>query len=253
MTIYKKISGLSDNGLYPRIWLFSLLCDIINHYTEMENTVKYEAVIFDFDFTLADASPGIIGSANYALRGLSFDECGDEEIKKTVGLTLKETFAALTGVYDEALAEKFAVLFREKADVIMTAGTALFPDTIAALSALKAVGVKTAIVTSKFHYRIDETLTKHSIAHLIDHIIGFEDVKAAKPSPEGLLNTIEYLRADKSGVLYVGDSLIDAETAKNAGVDFAAVTTGTTAALDFQQLPHVAIAGNLSELLDTLK
>ena len=39
---------------------------------------------------------------------------------------------------------------------------------------------------------------------------------------------IEEWNLEKSQVLYVGDSVVDAKTAQNAGVDFAAVTTGTT-------------------------
>ena len=60
------------------------------------------------------------------------------------------------------------------------------------------------------------------------------------------------MRISKADVLYVGDSLVDAKTAMQAGVDFAAVTTGTTAAEEFDQYPNVAVIDDISELLDLI-
>lgn len=206
--------------------------------------------LFDFDFTLADATVGIVDSANYALSKLSFEPKDRDTIRKTVGLTLRESFSVLTGVKDETLAAKYVSFFAERADMVMTVNTVLFPDTVKSLEELKSRRLKTGIVTSKLHYRIDEVLKKFGIAGLIDCIVGFEDVETAKPSPEGLLKAISYFSVDKSKVLFIGDSLIDAKTAANASVDFAAVTTGTTEHLAFETLPNVLIAKNLTELLE---
>jgi phosphoglycolate phosphatase len=60
---------------------------------------------------------------------------------------------------------------------------------------------------------------------------------------------MELLGVNKDEVLYVGDSYIDAETAVNAGVDFAAVTTGPTDKETFMRYPNIAIGGSLSEAL----
>ncbi|MCL2367866.1 MAG: HAD family hydrolase [Oscillospiraceae bacterium] len=212
--------------------------------------MKYTTYIFDFDFTLADAGAGIIASANHALKQLGFPESDPEDIRQTVGMTLHDTFTALTGVQDEELREKFTFTFKRKADEIMTDNTVLFADTIDVLRRLKKENCKTAIVTTKDHYRIDEVLEKYDIPELIDYIVGFEDVVATKPSPEGLFKTIAHLDVEKSVALYVGDSLIDANAALNASMDFGAVITGTTPASEFQALPHVCIARNLTELME---
>jgi len=210
----------------------------------------YNAVIFDFDFTLADAAAGIVECVNSALCHLGYQSKKVDDIKKTVGMTLKETFQILTGNSDNITSEKFVTLFKEKADIIMTNNTVLYPDTVVTLDNLKKSDIKIGIVTSKLHYRIDEVLAKYSIVHLIDYIVGFEDVKTAKPLPEGLYKAVQHLNVDKSNVLYVGDSLIDAQTAINAGVNFLAVTTGTTTAADFRKYDHVAIIENLTQLFD---
>ena len=215
--------------------------------------MKYSTYIFDFDYTLADATEGIVASFNYAFRTMGMDERPTDAIRKTVGLSLAESFRVLGGGDDKAEAERFTELFKIKADEVMAPSAELFPDTIAILTQLKAQGAGTAIVTSKLHYRIDDILGIYEIPHLIDCIIGFDDVAAHKPDPEGILKAVSQLGADISRTLYVGDTLVDARAAMAAGADFAAVTTGTTAAEEFAALPNIAVAASLAELFDKIK
>lgn len=214
--------------------------------------MKYSAFIFDFDFTIADASDGIVESANFALGKMGIPLKEHEAIRRTVGMTLTDAFYALTGTCDSAAAGLFREYFKEKADSVMTLNTVLFDDAIDTLKKLKERGAKTGIVTSKNHYRIDEVLDKHDIVDLVDIIIGFEDVNQPKPSAEGLLKAIELLGIHKNDVLYTGDSLIDAKTAQNAGVDFAAVTTGTTLESELAEYPHILISSSLTGLFSEL-
>jgi len=215
--------------------------------------LKYTTYIFDFDFTLADASTGIIECVNYSLKKLGFQERTDDKIRLTIGMTLRDIFTNLTGVKDKHLADLFVSHFVNLADKIMTDNTFLFDDTVGTLRFLKKSGCKTAIVSTKYRYRIEEALEKYDISELLDYVIGLEDVDTSKPSPEGLLKAIEHLGAKNSSVLYIGDNVIDANTAKNANIDFGAVTTGTTTVSEFQDLPHVYIAKNLTELIELTK
>ncbi|WP_410509740.1 HAD family hydrolase [Methanosarcina hadiensis] len=212
--------------------------------------MKYNTIIFDFDYTLADATYGIVSSFNHAFSRLEIPGCDCERIKRTVGLSLDEAFVQLTGDEDKATINSFRSFFREKADEVMSKNTVLFEDTVSTLQKLKNDGINTGIVTTKYHYRIDETLNIHGISDLVDVIVGGEDVRVPKPSPEGLLLAIASLSTDLDEVLYIGDSLVDAKTAMAANVDFAAVTTGTTDREEFSQYPYVKILKNLSELFN---
>ncbi len=214
--------------------------------------MQYEACVFDFDFTLADASEGIIECVNYALVQMGLPPAKGEIIKKGIGMTLNESFFALMGRHDEELAARFISQFHVMADKIMTASTRLFDDTEEVLSRLKRNNYKIAIVTNKRRYRVSEVLDKNGLAGLVDYVVGFEDVVEAKPANEGLLKAAVALGVPTSAMLYVGDSLIDAQTAKNAAVGFAAVTTGETTAVDFIGLPHVFIAESLTDLMGFL-
>lgn len=215
--------------------------------------MKYKAVIFDFDYTLGDSTEGIAASVNHGLEKLGYEAGGLEDIKKTIGLSLKETFARLTGSRDQEEARQFCIFFKEKSDQVMVDHTRLYPAVRPVLEELRRQQCRIGIVTTKYHYRIDQILDKFQMAGLVDVIVGAEDVKAEKPSPEGLLYAIGQLGADRKEVLYTGDSVVDAKTAAGAGVDFAAVLTGTTPPRDFEPFDHVCIAGDLEELLNALK
>ena len=91
---------------------------------------------------------------------------------------------------------------------------------------------------------------KSKYINFIDIIVGGEDVKAAKPSPEGLLFAIKQLHVTKAETLYIGDSTVDAQTAKSADVDFVGVLHGMTTAEELQQYPHKKIMNSLEELLE---
>jgi len=212
--------------------------------------MKYSTVIFDFDYTLADATNGIVSSFNYAFNKLGIPSFDRESIRRTVGLPLDKAFIQLTNNENEVLINRFLSFFREKANEVMSRETMLYADTVATLERLKQNGLSTGIVTTKYHFRIVEALNMHGVLDLIDIIVGGEDVKVPKPSPEGLLLAIDSLNEQLNNVLYIGDSLIDAKTALAANVDFAAVTTGTTTETEFSRYPYVKVVKNLSEFFN---
>ena len=194
----------------------------------------FDTVIFDFDYTLADGTDAIVACYNHAFRAFGYPDGEREAVRRTVGMTVRDSIKLLTGCKDTESIEKMRLLFREKADEILAKNTFLFEGTKPLLRRLKEAGVKTAIVSSKERVRIEESLSLGGADGLIDNIVGVSDAPAPKPSPEGV--RLAVTRAEAVRALYVGDSLIDYETAKNAGLPFAAVTTGTTTEADFLKL-----------------
>ena len=211
--------------------------------------MRYKCCLFDFDYTLADATDGIVASMNHALLTMNFPLPSREAIRHTVGLPLSEAFTVLTKNEDPELKASFIRLFKEKADEVMTQNTRLFQDTVPVLNVLKSKGMKTGIVTTKYRYRIVDILQEYQVSHLLDIIVGGDDVKNAKPDPEALLKALDQLAVAKDSVIYIGDNIVDAKAANSANVDFIAVTTGTTAKDDFMQIPHIAIVSTLADIL----
>jgi len=209
-------------------------------------------IIFDFDFTLADSSKGVVKCVNYALKKLNFSEFADEEIKKTIGLTLDQTFVKLAGEPHLDKIEKFKYYFIEKADEVMTNNTILFTETPSVIKFLHSKSIKLGIVSTKFRYRIVNTLSREALLDYFEVIIGGEDVQTLKPNPIGLLEAIKKLNLSVSQIIYIGDSVTDAETARRAGVSFMAVLSGVTFRNDFKNYPVTKFLNDLSEILKLL-
>ena len=210
---------------------------------------RYHTYLFDFDYTLADSSKGIVICFRNVLERHRHTGISDEQIKRTIGKTLVDSFSILTGIGDEAILEEYRKEYVKEADRFMTANTRLFPETVSVLQALKEKGANIGIISTKYRYRIME-LAKNNIPEgIIDLIVGGEDVKTAKPSPEGVFLALENLGTDKDTTLYIGDSIVDAETTQAAGMDFAGVLHGATTAEELEAYPHVAIMKDLTELL----
>lgn len=201
-----------------------------------------KAILFDFDYTLGDTTNGIVLSAQYALEQMGEEERTYEEIKKTIGLSLSETYKKLTGNMDEERAGRFFDLFKEKADEVMVDSATLYPGVKEMLVSLREQGCRIGIVTTKFAYRVQNIMKKFDAEDLFDVIIGVGDVTKVKPDPEGLLLAVERLGVKKEDVLYVGDSFVDAKAAEAAGMKFAGVLTGTTTREAFEQYPQESIS-----------
>ena len=210
----------------------------------------YQTYLFDFDYTLADSSHGIVICFRNVLERHGFHQIDDHTIKRTIGKTLPESFSILTGITDTETLETFRKEYVKEADQHMSINTRLFPETIEVLQTLKANGAAIGIISTKYRYRILELSGKAFPEGFFDLIVGGEDVKTSKPSPEGLNLAIERLKADKATTLYIGDSTVDAETARNAGVDFAGVLHGMTTREELAVYPHVSISSTLKELAE---
>lgn len=209
---------------------------------------SYNVYLFDFDYTLADSSRGIVMCYRNVLERHHHTGITDETIKRTIGKTLQESFSIMTGITDADTLEMYRKEYVKEADTHMTANTFLFPETIEVLTRLKTNGAKLGIISTKYRYRIMELLGKKLPENFLDIIVGGEDVQHPKPAPEGVLFAIGHLGCRKEDVLYVGDSTVDAETTQAAQVDFAGVLHGATTYDELAAYPHVAIMKTLAEL-----
>jgi phosphoglycolate phosphatase-like HAD superfamily hydrolase len=92
-----------------------------------------------FRLPLADSSLGVLSCKNYALAKLGFPETTYQVSCRTIGLSLWETYAQLTGEPAQE-GDEFVRLFIEHAEVVMADNTVLLDETPAAIQALKAKG-----------------------------------------------------------------------------------------------------------------
>jgi phosphoglycolate phosphatase len=204
---------------------------------------------FDFDLTLAESAQGTIRCAQYALERLGFAIPDDTTIRRTIGLDLPSTFKALTQVDDDELAGRFKHLFGLHADEVMLDCIEFFDGVADALSILKQREHYVSIVSTKFGYRIRAALVRDGLDHLVDSVIGGDNVERTKPDPEGLLAVIDMSQVPATDTAYIGDSATDGECARRAGVPFIAVTTGETDRKQLLAFDPVAVLDDISDIV----
>ena len=218
--------------------------------TKYQRSINEHSVfLFDFDYTLANSSEGIVICFQHVLQRHNFNNITEETIKRTIGKTLEESFQIMTGIKDTNILEKYRKEYVAEADKFMTAHTHLFPETKEVLETLKERGNRIGIISTKYRYRIEEFVNLHFDIGFFDVIIGGEDVTASKPDPQGIFTAVERLGCTKEDVLYIGDSIVDAETAERAGIDFVGVLNGVTTRQKLEMYPHLRIASDLTGLL----
>lgn len=93
------------------------------------------------------------------------------------------------------------------------------------LKQLKAQGHQLAVASNKYQ-AATEKIVNHFFPDLFDVILGEREGVERKPNPQIVLDILSTLNIQHSTLLYLGDSLVDFETAKNAGVPFVACSWG---------------------------
>ena len=207
-----------------------------------------QAVIFDFDYTLADSSQGAIECINFALDKMGLDQVSTEAACRTIGLSLSETFLSLAEHHEPFRCDEFHRLFVQRAEEVMSNLTTLYDAVPAMIDTLSEHGLRLGIVSTKYRRRINEILHREALLQGFQVVIGGEDVEQHKPHPEGLLEAIKKLECSAASTMYVGDSVVDAELAKRAGVPLIVVLSGVTPRDHFDSYEPLALLENISEL-----
>jgi HAD superfamily hydrolase (TIGR01549 family) len=116
------------------------------------------------------------------------------------------------------------------------------------LSRLKNLGCYIALATTDISQRTSKTLNYAGIDRSFDYLISSDQVKKSKPNSEMIEKIIlNFKDIRHSQVLLIGDSIADVNLAKNAGIRFIGVKTGTNAD-DFLDASDILIE-NLSDII----
>ena len=89
--------------------------------------MSYRAVLFDFDFTLADASQAILAGFRHALEQMGLPQAEEDAVRRTIGLPLEDAFTLLTGRDAPEERRQFRALFSQVAVPMQIESTRIFP------------------------------------------------------------------------------------------------------------------------------
>jgi phosphoglycolate phosphatase len=198
---------------------------------------RVRAVLFDFDFTLADSSEGVIECFAHGFARVGLPGADPARIRETIGLSLPTALVRLHGVDDAARVAAFVEAFRERAEDVMVASTRWLERAVETVAACRAEGLATGICSTKKRSHLEGVLVRDGLGDLFDAVIGADDVPAPKPAPDALHAALGRVGVEPGRALYVGDHPVDARAAAQAGVRFAAVLTGPSRRDDFDGHP----------------
>jgi len=183
-----------------------------------------ECVIFDSDGTLVDSMKLIVNAYNYAVEPALHQTFGEERVASLFGPTMERVFSSVLPVQfvDEAILryhEYYQKHFHDYASVY-----AGIPELITSLyNSKQPLGV----VTGAGRRAAELTVKLSGLSLFFKAVITGDDVTRPKPDPDGLCLAIRRMSATPAATLYIGDSLVDIQAAKRAGINSGGATWGS--------------------------
>jgi phosphoglycolate phosphatase len=199
--------------------------------------------VLDLDGTLVDSFADLSGSVNHALRAIGLPARPPEEIRDFIGEGARRLLERAVAPHLHLLEPALAAWW-EHYDAHCTDRTALFPGFDALLP---GAGRVLAVHTNK-----PGRLARKILSHLgVDTRFAFVlggDEAPRKPDPSGTLELVARLGGTPGEAVFIGDSLIDADTAAAAAIPFVAVTWGFGAREALAARRPVALVDRVEEL-----
>jgi len=186
--------------------------------------MKVDLLLYDLDGTLIDSVQDITDSVNVMLSEMGHPTRSQEEIKQFVGEGIQNLVARSIASEDVALQKQALKIVKRCYTERLLNHTKLYSGVLELLMYFRAK--KQAVVTNKplaFSIQILEALNAYSF---FTHVLGGDSGFPKKPEPNSVLHIMEALDIERDRTLMVGDSIVDIETAKNAGIKICAVTYG---------------------------
>lgn len=198
----------------------------------------YDLYIFDLDGTLIDSYKTIGGLFNNTLKKYNLPEINLEEyryllgngaknlVNKGIKRSLELKGENLTKDEFDELENKIYSYYIDYYENYDDNITESFSGIKSTLNILKAWNKKIAICTNKPQKATDNIVNKIFGENYFDMVVGVTDYSIRKPSPIMLEDIIKKLNTNKDRVAYFGDTSVDMETGRNAGVLTVGVTWG---------------------------
>lgn len=191
-----------------------------------ENREHIEAVIFDLDGTLLNTLYDLADSVNWALEKYGQPTRSIEEVRAFVGNGLRNLMQrAVPNGEENPVFEDLFEFFREYYKSHCNIKTAPYEGIMELMKELKGRGIQMAIVSNKIDAGVKELNAIH-FAEYVDVALGEREGIERKPAPDSVNEAIRLLGVNKENTVYVGDSDVDIQTAKNAEIRCVSVSWG---------------------------
>ena len=181
--------------------------------------MKYQAAIFDMDGTILNTLEDLCAAMNHTLRVSGYPERTLDEVRRFVGNGIRKLIerAAPQGT-DSTEIDRLFGIFNGYYKEHCADNTKPYDGILDMLKKLRANGVKTAVVSNKADYAVQELCIQY-FDGLFDAAAGERTGVRKKPAPDSVFAVLEKLGVKAENAVYIGDSDVDIETARNSGMD----------------------------------
>ncbi len=197
-------------------------------FVKGDNGVGKISIIFDLDGTLIDSAPDIHFAANKLLKKMGHEEVNLPIIRSFIGngipVLIKKLMDYRQIEYSDELHKQLCADFRQYYLQSSYDNTRIYPNLLLALNELKEKNYKLGICTNKIYDLTKKIIFGLGLSDYFSSIIAGDSLPTHKPNPEMLFASINELGAQEA--IFIGDSEVDAQTAKNANVKFILYTNG---------------------------
>jgi HAD superfamily hydrolase (TIGR01509 family) len=208
----------------------------------------FEAVIFDWDGTLADTRLAIVKSFQKALGEMKL-KVSDEFIERRIGIGADETFREIlraSRLEPDDTTVRHLIDEKNRAEIDMGNKVELFAGATKLLESLHGK-VKLALASMNSREIIDHLTKAKKVDRFFDVVLTADEVQHSKPNPEIFLKTAFKLGVKPEKCVVVEDSIFGVRAAKAAKMDCVAVLTGVYSREELERANPDLVAGSLKE------
>ena len=187
--------------------------------------MKYDAIFFDLDGTVVDSLQDIVDAVNHTMRHFHLPERTPEALKPHLGWGVGHLMRAILPDHTEAQVDEVLAHYRPYYAEHAGDKSRPFDGIPPMMRRLKGDGLALAILSNKPDAAV-RPLARRYFADTVSLAVGELENVRRKPCPDMVISAARQLNVPLNRCLYVGDSEVDIDTAKNAGIDCACVTWG---------------------------
>lgn len=188
--------------------------------------MRYDTYIFDLDGTLLNTINDLAASCNYALRSCGMPERTVDEVRRFVGNGVRLLMVrAIPGGDSNPRFDEAYAIFRQHYLHHSLDTTKPYDGIEELIAELNAAGKHVAVVSNKF-YAATQALVRHFFGDTIKVAIGEREDIRKKPAPDTVLEALRQLDMPAATAVYIGDSDVDIDTARNCGMPCISVLWG---------------------------
>lgn len=213
--------------------------------------MSIKGVIFDLDGTLLYTLEDLYLATNFALKQCSLKERTIDEIQCFVGNGIEKLIEKSVNPHKEKFAQCLDE-FKKYYNKHQKDNTKPYKNAVETLKKIQKNGIKIAVLSNKIDSAV-KTLVEEYFPNLIDVIRGETDEFPKKPNPLNCLDIINKMGFKKEEILFIGDSEVDIQTAKNAGIVPISVSWGYKTKEFLKENNAVKIVDDFDELYEYIK